>query len=99
VDETAAAVLIFKPENGNPFQDIGDWCRELKKINSEARRKAARGQGHSSTWTRGREPVPRQDGQLVLPPIIDLSSILRQRRPMAFVIEYLAVRASTQLFR
>jgi WD40 repeat protein len=31
MDETAAAVLVFNPQNENPFEGIGHWDRDLQK--------------------------------------------------------------------
>ncbi|MGE0882135.1 MAG: TIR domain-containing protein [Blastocatellales bacterium] len=31
MDDTAAAVLVFNPQNENPFQGLGQWDRDLQK--------------------------------------------------------------------
>ena len=31
MDDTAAAVLVFNPQNENPFQGLGHWDRDLRK--------------------------------------------------------------------
>ena len=31
IDETAAAVLVFNPQNENPFEGLGHWDRDLRK--------------------------------------------------------------------
>ena len=31
MDETAAAVLVFNPQNQNPFEGLGQWDRDLQK--------------------------------------------------------------------
>src|SRR5476651_839124 len=31
MDDTAAAVLVFNPQNENPFEGLGHWDRDLQK--------------------------------------------------------------------
>ena len=31
MDDTAAAVLVFNPQNENPFEGLGQWDRDLQK--------------------------------------------------------------------